>query len=68
MKNFSYFEPAEVKTALSLLAENKGKAKIMAGGTDLVPQMKRGLSCSGQRLFTWGEFPPCRRSRKARKD
>jgi 4-hydroxybenzoyl-CoA reductase subunit beta len=44
MKNFSYFEPAEIKTALSLLAEHKGKAQIMAGGTDLVPQMKRGLS------------------------
>jgi 4-hydroxybenzoyl-CoA reductase subunit beta len=44
MKNFSYFEPAEIKTALSLMTEQKGKAKIMAGGTDLVPQMKRGLS------------------------
>ncbi len=43
MKKFSYFEPAEIKAALSLLAENKGKTKIMAGGTDLVPQMKRGL-------------------------
>jgi 4-hydroxybenzoyl-CoA reductase subunit beta len=43
MKKFSYFEPTEVKATLSLLAENKGKAKIMAGGTDLVPQMKRGL-------------------------
>ena len=43
MKNFSYFEPLEIPKALSLLAEHKGKAKIMAGGTDLVPQMKRGL-------------------------
>ena len=43
MKNFSYFEPTEIKTALYLLAEHKPKAKIMAGGTDLVPQMKRGL-------------------------
>jgi 4-hydroxybenzoyl-CoA reductase subunit beta len=44
MKNFSYFEPLEIPKALSFLAEHKGKAKIMAGGTDLVPQMKRGLS------------------------
>ena len=44
MKNFLYFEPTEIKTALSLLSEHKGKAKIMAGGTDLIPQMKRGLT------------------------
>jgi 4-hydroxybenzoyl-CoA reductase beta subunit len=44
MKNFSYFEPAGFKEALFLLAEHKGKSKILAGGTDLIPQMKRGLS------------------------
>jgi len=43
MKNFAYFEPEEVGIALTLLVENKGQAKIMAGGTDLIPQMKRGL-------------------------
>ncbi len=44
MKNFSYFEPAGLREALSLLAEHKGKARILAGGTDLIPQMKRGIS------------------------
>ena len=44
MKNFSYFEPEKSKAALALLAEHKGRAKILAGGTDLVPQMKRGLA------------------------
>lgn len=44
MKNFSYFEPRESTVALALLAEHKGRAKILAGGTDLVPQMKRGLA------------------------
>jgi 4-hydroxybenzoyl-CoA reductase subunit beta len=43
MKNFAYFEPEEVGSALTLLAEHRGQAKIMAGGTDLIPQMKRGL-------------------------
>ena len=43
MNKFSYFEPEKVRTALTLLAEHKGRAKILAGGTDLVPQMKRGL-------------------------
>ncbi len=44
MKNFSYFKPAELGEALSLLAEHKEKAKLLAGGTDLIPQMKRSLS------------------------
>ena len=45
MKNFSYFEPGKiVKRPLLFLAEHKGRAKIFAGGTDLVPQMKRGLA------------------------
>ncbi len=44
IRNFTYFAPAEVSSGLSLLAEFKGQAKIMAGGTDLVPQMKRGLT------------------------
>ncbi len=47
MKNFSYFKPAELSEALSLLAEHKGKAKVLAGGTDLIPQMKLGLSAPG---------------------
>jgi len=45
MKNFSYYEPEKSKAALALLAKHKGRAKILAGGTDLVPQMKRSLVC-----------------------
>jgi len=44
MKNFSYYEPENSKEALALLAKHKGRARILAGGTDLVPQMKRGLA------------------------
>ena len=44
MNKFSYFEPEKIQAALTLLAEHKGRAKILAGGTDLVPQMKRGLA------------------------
>jgi 4-hydroxybenzoyl-CoA reductase subunit beta len=44
MKKFSYFEPAKAKEAMALLVKHKGRAKILAGGTDLVPQMKRSLA------------------------
>jgi carbon-monoxide dehydrogenase medium subunit len=32
-----YFAPAGIDEALALLAEHKGKATVLAGGTDLVP-------------------------------
>lgn len=44
MKNFSYFEPEKAAAAFDLLAEHKDRAKILAGGTELLPQMKRGLA------------------------
>lgn len=42
MKNFHYHEPETVEQACALLAELGEKAKIIAGGTDLVVQMNRG--------------------------
>ncbi len=42
MENFEYFEPTEVRTVVALLAEDKGR-KVLAGGTDLIPLMKKGL-------------------------
>ena len=43
MKNFDYFEPKSVTDVLALLAEYGEKATVFAGGTDLIPQMKKGL-------------------------
>lgn len=40
MKAFEYFEPESVVEVLSLLNQFKGEAKILAGGTDLLVQMK----------------------------
>jgi carbon-monoxide dehydrogenase medium subunit len=40
MKNFEYLEPKTVEEAVSLLAEHKDEAKVLAGGTDLIVQMK----------------------------
>ena len=41
MKPFAYFEPATLEEALDLLHEYGERAKVLAGGTDLVVQMKQ---------------------------
>jgi carbon-monoxide dehydrogenase medium subunit len=40
--DFDYFRPATLREALELLSAHGPKARIMAGGTDLVLEMKRG--------------------------
>ncbi len=42
MRNFEYFEPSSVSEAVSLLAGYKDEAKVIAGGTDLLVEMKQG--------------------------
>lgn len=40
---FQYHAPAKLDDALALLATHQGKVKVIAGGTDLVPNMKHRL-------------------------
>ncbi|MFC1867832.1 FAD binding domain-containing protein [Thermodesulfobacteriota bacterium] len=40
LPDFEYFAPCSVKEACSLLGEYQGEAMVMAGGTDLLVQMK----------------------------
>jgi probable selenate reductase FAD-binding subunit len=40
IKIFRYFSPRTLKEAISILEELHGNAKILAGGTDLLPMMK----------------------------
>lgn len=42
MKSFEYFEPGTVKEATQILSEYGEKARVLAGGIDLVPRMRRG--------------------------
>ncbi len=42
MKKFQFHEPGTVKDACLLLAEFGKQARILAGGTDLIVQMKKG--------------------------
>jgi carbon-monoxide dehydrogenase medium subunit len=42
MENFEYFEPRTLKEAIGLLVKYKRRARILAGGTDLMIEMKGG--------------------------
>ena len=44
LPKFEYFEPKDLKEAVSLL-ENEPSAKILAGGTDLLVNMKHKVEC-----------------------
>lgn len=42
MKPFEYFEPGNFREATELLSTFGGKARILAGGIDLIPRMQKG--------------------------
>jgi carbon-monoxide dehydrogenase medium subunit len=42
MKPFEYFEPATVTEATQLLSHYGERARVLAGGVDLVPRMRKG--------------------------
>ena len=44
---FEYFEPKTIEETLSLLGKYEGKAKVIAGGTDLLVWMKMGRVSPG---------------------
>lgn len=41
MKPFQYLAPTTLSEVISLLAKYKDEAKVIAGGTDLVVQMRK---------------------------
>jgi CO/xanthine dehydrogenase FAD-binding subunit len=41
LPRFDYLEPNTIDEALSLLSQYKGRAKVIAGGTDILPKLKR---------------------------
>jgi len=43
LPGFEYLNPQNLDQALDILAEHKDEAKILAGGTDLLVRMKKGL-------------------------
>ena len=53
---FNYLEPTTIKEAVSLLSKYNGKAKIIAGGTDLMVQI-RGKSIAPEYVIDIGYIP-----------
>ena len=43
LPKFDYEEPKSLQEALRIFSELKGKAKVIAGGTDLIVNMKKGI-------------------------
>ncbi len=43
LPDFNYHQPETIAAACELLARYDGKAKVLAGGTDVLPKMKSGL-------------------------
>jgi CO/xanthine dehydrogenase FAD-binding subunit len=41
LPKFDYLEPNTIDEALSMLSQYRGRAKVMAGGTDMLPKLKR---------------------------
>ena len=44
LPKFEYFEPQDIKEAVSIL-QNEAAARILAGGTDLLVNMKHRVEC-----------------------
>ena len=42
MEDFEYIEPKSLQEAVALFAKFKNKAKLLAGGTDLIVALKNG--------------------------
>jgi len=44
LPKMDYVAPSSLKEALNLLKKYKGKARLLAGGTDLIPKMKKRMA------------------------
>lgn len=51
MKNFAYSRPATLKEASALLGNERGKVALLAGGTDLLGEMKDNLAAPEQLIY-----------------
>ena len=47
MRDFEYKAPATIDEAVTLLAERGSEARVLAGGTDIIVQLREGLRKAG---------------------
>ncbi len=59
LPRFDFHEPASVKEACQIMAHFKGKARPMAGGTDLMVNMKKKIAAPEQ-IVSLGRINPLR--------
>jgi len=57
LPRFDYLAPKTLDEALSLLSQHKGKAQLIAGGTDIVPQLKGRLVKTPQYIIDLKAIP-----------
>ena len=56
MDNTEYLKPSDIKELFLLMAQNKDRATVIAGGTNLVPEMRDGVK-TPQVLVDVGDLP-----------
>ncbi len=61
MKPFSFFEPTQVAEAVALLSEPGAGSRAIAGGSDLLSELKEGTAAA-QRLVSLARIPALRAS------
>ena len=61
MKDFKYYAPEYLEEALTLKNKYKDKARLLAGGTDLIVQMKNGRAGSRRFLIDTKKIPELNR-------
>ncbi len=52
MPRFSYHQPSTIDEALALLAQHGGAAKLIAGGTEVLPKLRNGALAPEQLIST----------------
>jgi carbon-monoxide dehydrogenase medium subunit len=57
LPRFDYLAPKTLVEALSLLSQHKGKAQLIAGGTDVMPQLKGRLVKTPQYIIDLKAIP-----------
>src|SRR3989338_1849762 len=58
LPSFEYLSPKSVEEACSLLAYHQGNTKVLAGGTDLLVELKKRISGHGYHVAGKKEMAP----------